>query len=226
MIREGLLEMERVYSRRAFFMNLAKGAGAVAVFDKFGPSLFAQTGFTTSQVVSAFGNMVIPVDTDPGWQTFDPGITDYALNTFLLQVYSNGSALAQSGLTSAINAFNTLPPTIGYGPTFLQMGTAAQGTYFANILTGAFENWGVQDILLFAGVFMLLAVKQVFYLNYPNHMPTPGAEFQVFPTTGIRTGWLQMGFKGPVLQAEETALRAKNYNAVEVVGIDLRNPYI
>jgi hypothetical protein len=35
-----------------------------------------------------------------------------------------------------------------------------------------------------------------------------------------------MGLKGPVGQAEETALRAKFKNAPEVPGIDTRNPYI
>jgi hypothetical protein len=225
-IREELIEMERVFSRRSFFFNVAKGVGVAAAYDKFGPSLFAQTSFTPDDVVSSFGNVIIPVDQDPGWKTFDPGITNYTLRTYLLQVYSNGNQVAFSGLLAAITAFNTLPVTIGYGPTFLNMTVEAQGTYFANILTGIFENNGVQDILLFAGVYMMLAIKQVFYLNYPNHLPTPGAEFQVVPTTGIRTGWLQMQFAGPVQAAEETALRARNINNVEVVGIDLRNPYI
>ncbi|HVV43614.1 MAG TPA: hypothetical protein VHC72_00365, partial [Bryobacteraceae bacterium] len=74
--------------------------------------------------------------------------------------------------------------------------------------------------------FMLLGVKQVFYLNYPNHLATPGAEFQIFPTTGPKTGWLQMGFAGPVGPDEEAALRARAAGAVEITGVDLRNPYI
>jgi hypothetical protein len=226
MIREGLVEVERVFSRRAFFLNMAKGVGIVAAFDNFGPAIFAQTAFTADDVVSAFGRMVIPVDQDPGWQTFDPGITNYALHTYLLQVYSNGNQLAFDGLVSAITAFNTLPQTVGYGPTFLSMSPEAKGLYFENILTGTFENNGVQDILLFAGVFMLLAVKQVFYLNYPYHLPKRGAEYQIVPMTGPKTGWQQMQFAGPVGPAEEIALRAKYYDAVEVTGVDLRNPYI
>jgi len=226
MIRESLVEMERVLSRRAFFMNVAKGVGVAAAYDKFGPELFAQSSFTPFDVVSAFGRMVIPVDQDPGWQTFDPGITDYALNTFLLQVYSGGNQVAFSGLLAAITAFNTLPQTVGYGPTFLRMSPEAQGTYFENVLTGTFENNGVQDILLFSGVFMLLAVKQVFYLNYPNHLPIPDSEFQIFPAGGPKTGQQQMQYAGPVGPAEEAKLRAKFYDAVEVAGVDFRNPYI
>ena len=224
-IRQSLVEMERVFSRRSFLFNVAKGIGAVAAYDRFGPSLFAQSSFTPDDVVSAIGRMIIPVDQDPGWATFDPGITNYALHTFLLQVYSNGNQLAFSGLLAAISAFNTIPPTIQYGPTFLTSSSDAQGQYFTNVLTGAFENNGVQDILLFSAVYMLLAVKQVFYLNYPNHLPTPNSEYQIVPATP-RTGWVQMQFAGPVGPTEETSLRTKYYNAVELTGIDLRNPYI
>jgi len=225
-IRDGLVEMERVFSRRAFFMNIAKTVGVAAAFDKFGPDAFAQATFTPEDVVSEFGRMIIPVDQDPGWATFDPGITNYALNVYMRQVFSMGNDLAYAGLRYAITAFNTLPVNIGYGPQFLKMPAAARGQYFQNVLTGAFENDGVQDILLFGGVFMMLGVKQTFYMNYPNHLPNPNLEFQIVPTTGPKTGWQQMKFAGPVGPEEEKQLRDKYFNAVEVFGVDLRNPYI
>ena len=39
-IRESLIQMERVLTRRAFFVNVIKGASAVAVYDRFGPKIF------------------------------------------------------------------------------------------------------------------------------------------------------------------------------------------
>jgi hypothetical protein len=84
----------------------------------------------------------------------------------------------------------------------------------------------VQDILSFGGVFMLLGVKQTFFLNYPNHLATPGAEFQTVLDNSPRTGWDIMRFKGPVGPEEEEQLRARSANAQELPGVDWRNPFI
>jgi hypothetical protein len=92
--RIALPEMERVFSRRALFLKIAKGAGVLAAYDRFGLKLFGETAaqdtanFNQALVIlSAFGQMVIPVDQDPGWATFDPAITLYTLDVYLRQVY-------------------------------------------------------------------------------------------------------------------------------------------
>jgi hypothetical protein len=232
--RKALAEMERVFSRRAFFIKIVKGAGAVAAFDRFGPKLFGSTpaddaaNFAQAlKIFSAYGQMVIPVDDVPGWATFEPGITMYGLDVYIRQVFSLGNNLAFNGLLQAIVAFNNIPPTIGYSPnTFLNMSLEAKGNYLTNILTGAFENDGVSDILSFGAIFMLLGSKQTFFLNYPHHLPNRGAEFQQVLGNNPPTGWDIMKFRGPVGPEEEKALRARAANAPEIPGVDLRNPYI
>jgi hypothetical protein len=232
-LREALVEMEKVLTRRAFFIKVVRGAGAAAVFDRFGPKLFGDTGRSESasldaamQIFSAFGRMVIPVDDDPGWATFEPGITTYALDTYVRQVFALGNDLAFSGLTQAINGFNEIPPQINYGPKFLDMPLDVQGTYLSDVLTGNFENDGVQDIVSFGGIFMLLGVKQTFFLNYPHHIPDYNAEYQNLTGFSPKSGWDIMGFTGPVGPDEEKALRARSVNAPELPGVDWRNPWI
>jgi hypothetical protein len=232
--RQALAEMEKVFSRRAFFIKIAKGAGAVAAFDRFGPKLFGSTpaddaaNFAQAlKIFSAFGQMVVPVDDVPGWATFEPGITMYGLDVYIRQVFSLGNNLAFNGLLQAIVAFNNIPPTISYSPnTFLTMSLDAQGIYLTNILTGAFENDGVGDILSFGAIFMLLGSKQTLFLNYTQQLATPGAEFQQVMGNTPATGWDIMKFRGPVGPDEEKALRARAANAPEIPGVDLRNPYI
>lgn len=229
-LRESLAEMERVLSRRAFFVKIGTGAGAVAVYDRFGPSLFGDSHEDPLErafkVFGAVGRLVIPVDQDPGWATFEPDITHYGLDTYVRQVFSLGNDLAFGGLVQAINAFNEIPPQIRFGPKFLEMPLNAQADYLAKVLTGNFEFDGVQDILSFGGVFMLLAVKQVFFLNFPHHLATPGAEFQNLLGNTPKTGWDIMKFKGPVSAEEEAELRAQSLGAPELPGVDWRNPFI
>ncbi len=232
-IRESLQEMERVLSRRAFFLKVARGAGAVAVFDRFGPRIFGETQGASQatfdqalQICGAFGRLVIPVDQDPGWATFEPDITQYTLDVYIREVFALGNKLAFDGLCQAIVAFDQIPPQIDYGPRFLDMVLLEQEEYLTNVLTGAFENDGVQDILSFGAIFMLLGVKQVFFLNFPHHLAAPGAEFQQSTGFTPKSGWDIMGFRGPVGPAEESALRERSANAPELPGVDWRNPFI
>ncbi len=225
MIRESLIEMERVMTRRNFFANIVKTVGVAAVYDRFGDELFAQSSADPYQIFSAFGQLVIPVDQDPGWATFEPGITQYGLGVYVKQVFSNGNDLAFNGLLSAIAGFNNLPVTIGYGPTFLNMVPSLKGNYLQAVLEGQFESSGAQDILAFGAIFMLLGVKQVFFNNYPKHLPIPNSEFQILPPSP-RAGWDIMKYKGPVGPDEEAALRKQYMNIPTVPGVDVRNPYI
>jgi hypothetical protein len=229
-IRESLVEMERVLTRRAFFVKMVQGASAVAVYDRFGQAIFGDPVEDplekAYEIFSAFGQLVIPVDQDPGWATYEPEITRYGLGTYVRQVFSLGNDLAFSGLTQAIIGFNEIPQQVNFGPKFLEMSLAAQADYLTKVLTGAFEYDGVQDILSFGGVFMLLGVKQTFFLNFPHHLAAPDEEFQDLLGNTPKTGWDIMGFKGPVGPEEEEQLRARNINAPELPGVDWRNPFI
>lgn len=232
-VRESFVALEQAVSRRSFFGHLLKGAGVVAAYDRFGGKLFGITPTESAsnyqqalQIFGAFGRLVIPVDQDPGWATFEPGITEYGLNVYIRQVFNLGNNLAFDGFAQAVVSFNEIPPMITYGPKFLDMNTDAQGTYLYNILSGNFENDGVSDILSFAAIFMLLGCKQTFFLNYPKHLAVPGSEFQVLTGNNPKTGWDIMGFRGPVGPAEEAQLRARSAGAIEYPGVDLRNPYI
>ena len=71
--RAALAEMEKTLSRRAFFMKVGKGLGAVAAYDRFGPRLFGTTPATDAanyqqalKIFSVFAQLIIPVDDDPG----------------------------------------------------------------------------------------------------------------------------------------------------------------
>ena len=234
--RRAFLEMEKAVSRRAFFRtalkSIAIGTGSVAALDRFGPRLFGQSQTPTDQfntalkVLSGFGQMVIPVDQDPGWQTFEPDITMYTLDVYIRQVFNLGVDLAFNGFVAAVNSFNSIPPLIGYAPTFLEMTLAGRQQYLADILIGNFENDGVQDIVAFAGVFLLLGVKMVFFQNFPHHIADPNAEFQQVLGNTPKTAWDIINFKGPVSAAEEVVLRARAAGAPELPGVDLRNPFI
>jgi len=234
--RKAFLDMERTVSRRSFFgtvlKSIAVGAGSIAALDRFGPRLFGESQTPADQfntglkILSGFGQMVIPVDADPGWATFEPDITMYALDVYIRQVFNLGVDLAFNGFLQAMNAFNTIPPLIGYAPTFLEMTPAGRHQYLADILIGNFEHDGVQDIVAFAGVFQLLGVKMVFFQNFPRHIADPNAEFQNVLGNNPKTAWDIIQFKGPVSAAEETVLRARAAGAPELPGVDLRNPLI
>jgi hypothetical protein len=235
--REALAEMERVLTRRALFGRLAKGVGAAAAWDLFGNKIFGQTVnpalITQAQlypqalpIVNAFGEMVIPVDDVPGWATYEPGITTYTLDVFIRQVFNLGNNLSYNGYLTAVLGFNNLPPTVAYGPTFLNMNLAAQGQYLIDVLEGNFENEGTQDIMEFGAVFLLLGTKMVFFSNYPHQLANPTAEFQQILGNTPPTAFDFMGYRGPVGQAEELTLRAAAANAITLPGIDPNDPYI
>ena len=229
--------MEKALSRRAFFSRtlkgIAVGAGAVAVLDRY-PQLLAQTTSETQlfntglQIVSAWGDMIVPTDQDSGWSTFDPAITLFTLDVYIRQVFNLGVDIAYNGFLQAINMLNTIPPTIGYGPQFLSMDLPTRSQYLSDILVGNFENNGVQDILSYSAIFMMLGCKFVFFQNYPHHLANPTSEYQMVLGNTPNTAWDMIGFRGPVLAAEEAALRAAAAGApaLELPGVDWRNPFI
>ena len=225
--RSSLVEVERV-SRRSFFSSLLKGVGIAAAFDRFGSDLFGQQTDPRLpyKVYSALGNLVIPVDQDPGWATFEPGITDFGVDVFVRQVLLGGNFLAFLGFLNSLSAINEVPVLTTYGPRFLNMSSVAQDKYFSDMLTGQFENDGVQDILGFASGLSLISTKGVFFSNYPLHKAIPGAEFQVRPPHAVKTGWDIMQLKGPVGPDEEKTLRARFFESQELPGVDPTNKYI
>jgi hypothetical protein len=209
-----------------------KGVGGVslaAAFDRFGPSLFAQNQNDPQlpfNVFSAIGNVVIPVDEDAGWATFEPGITNFGVNVFVRNILLGGIFPAFLGFLSSLAAMDKAPVLASYGPRFLEMSEAAQSQYFGDILTGQFENDGFGDVLGFASGLSLISTKGTFFSNYPRHLAVPGAEFQVRTPSDVRTGWDIMGYKGPVGPEEESQLRSRFLNAEELPGIDPDNIYI
>jgi hypothetical protein len=119
-----------------------------------------------------------------------------------------------------------LPPTVSYGPTFLSMSIGARAQYLTDVLEGNFENDGTQDIMSYGGLFALLATKMVFFSNYPHHLANPASEFQQILGNTPPTAFDFMGYRGPVGQAEEAALRAASLNAPVLPGVDPTDPYI
>jgi hypothetical protein len=222
-IRSTLEALEQQISRRSFVLGMVKGAGLAAVFDRFGPSLFAQNPDDPRlpySVYSAIGDIIIPVDEDPGWATFEPGITNFGVDVFVRQVLLGGIFPAFLGFLSALNALNEVPVVATYGPRFLDMSKEARVKYFGDILTGQFENDGYGDVLGYASGLSLISTKATFFSNYPRHLAVPGEEYQVRPPSPVKTGWDIMGYKGPVGPQEENELRAKFFNTEELPGID------
>jgi len=230
MIRQAIEQLHKEVSRRVFFKRTVQAAGLGLFWDRFGSQLFAQgTPRPTDPkaVYSAIGNIVIPVDDDPGWATFEPGISDYGLNVFLKQAILGGNELVFQGLLATFVAMNELPPLIDFAVLrFLEMGESLQAQYFGNILSGQFENTGAQDVLFLATFVGMFSTKALFFSNYPNHMATPGAEFQVRPPSNVKTGWDIMGFRGPVGPEEERQLRARYFDVETLPGMDPKNTYI
>jgi hypothetical protein len=222
-IRSTLAALEQQVSRRSFVLGMVKGAGLVAAFDRFGPSLFAQNQSDPRlpyTIYSAIGDIIIPVDDDPGWATFEPGITNFGVDVFVRQVLLGGIFPAFLGFLNALNALNEAPVVTTYGPRFLEMSREARVKYFGDILTGQFENDGYGDVLGYASGLALISTKATFFSNYPLHLAVPGEEYQVRPPSPVKTGWDIMGYKGPVGPQEESELRAKFLNTEELPGID------
>ena len=228
-IRSSLEALEHEVSRRSFLQTMVKGAGLAAAFDRFGPTLFAQGQGDPRlpyKVYGAIGNVVIPVDEDPGWSTFEPGITNFGVDVFVRQILLGGVFPAFQGFLSSLAAMNEAPVVATYGPRFLDMSDSAREKYFGDVLTGQFENDGFGDVLGYAAGLSLISTKGTFFSNYPRHQAVPGAEFQVRTPSDVRTGWDIMGYKGPVGPEEEAQLRAKFFNAQELPGVDPDNTFI
>lgn len=234
MNHRGLLELEREVSRRGFLSGAMRGAGLMAGLGPLAAKIAAAESGPRKvdgdrlpyQVLSAIGQIVIPVDQDPGWQTFEPGITDFALDVFVGQVFLNGNGTAIGGFKSGLELFNSIPVTIAYDREFLEMIPSARAKYFSDILTRQFENDGAQELLDFIFILSLVATKAVFFSNYPRHRAQVGAEYQILPPSAIRTGWDIMRWKGPVGPEEEAALREKFIDTPAAPGVDRNNPYI
>ena len=190
MMREAIESLQKELSRRAFLKRTVQAAGIGLFWDRFGDRLFAQQSNTNPVAVfSTIGNIVIPVDQDPGWATFEPGITEYGINVMIRQVLLAGNPLLFQGVMGSLIAFNELPPLTRFSPLpFVNMRESDQQQYFGGILTGQFEESGAQDVLFLAAFVSLFATKAVFFSNYPNHLATPGAEFQVRPPSDVKIG--------------------------------------
>lgn len=226
MILDALRALERNLSRRGFLTVLAKGGGAALAVEHFGEKLFAADATSPYTIFSAIGNVTIPVDQDPGWVTFDPGITEFALNVFVKQALLGGDELAFQGVLGGLVGMNEIPLAIGYGPRFLEMSESFQITFFADIQASQFENDGVQDLLNLGFSLGVFTAKCVFFSNYPDHLAQQGAEFQVKEPASVKTGWDIIRFKGAVGPAEERMLRDRYMNVQVLPGVDRRNPYI
>jgi len=229
--RKGLLEMEREFSRRGFFGLLAKGLVVGAALEKIPAPLEAALRTRRPdtahalQVYTAIARLTVPTDQDPGWATFDPAISLYGFNTFVYQIFLANNNIAFDAFQDCLIYMDGVPATLGYNTTFLAMGIDQQNQFLTDILAGNYENDGWQDILNLAVNASVVSAKTTFYSNFPNHLAKYGAEYQSFPSSPA-TGFVQMGLKGPVGAAEETALRAQFFDSEEIPGVDLSNPYI
>lgn len=232
MNRDGLLEMEREFSRRGFFGLIGKGLVLGSALAQVAP--LASAAIRTARpdmakalaVYSAIGNIVIPVDEDPGWATFDPEISSYGLNTFVYQIFLANNNIAFDAYLETLVFLDSFPVRQGTNTNFLRMGNAQQTQYLTDILAGNFENDGWQEVLNLAVNASVVSAKTVFFSNYPRHLAVPGAEFQTPINPAVRTGWAQMGLKGPVGPAEEAALRQRFTGIKELPGVDTRNRWI
>lgn len=232
LFRQGLTEMEREFSRRSFFGLLTKGVVVAAAMDKLGSRLDAAVRTPPPdtahalKVYSAIGNLTIPVDQDPGWSTFDPAISIYGMNTFVNQIFLANNNIAFSAYQDCLIFMDSVPVSVGLNTNFLSMGFTEQNQYLTDILAGNYDTDGWQDILNLAVNASVVSAKTTFYSNYPNHLAIPGAEYQTLPPPTVRTGFYQMGLKGPVGPVEEAALRARFTGIQELPGVDTSNPYI
>jgi hypothetical protein len=229
-----LLTLEKVLSRRMFFGNLVKATSIAASLPLIAPKLWAIDVPTPAQrqqaydIMGAIGRVVIPEDQDPGWATFEPGITQYAFDIYMTQIFLVGDQDALNGIIQAFNHFNDEPITnaLHYNVKFLDMSDLSKARYLTDCIIGNFENSGWGDVFGLVAALGVLSTKLTFFSNYPRHLSTRGAEFQILAPSPVKTGWDIMGYKGPVGPDEEKALRAKYSNVQEIPGVDTRNPYI
>ena len=224
--------LEAQVSRRRFLGTIVKVGSLGLTLDRLGSRLSAADTVRKAdsrlpyQVYSAIGELVIPVDDDPGWTTFEPGITEFGMDVFVKQVLLNGNPLAFGGFLATMSILNDAPRIADYGPEFLTMNHVERTRFFGDVLTGQFENDGLGDPLGFASGLSLISTKAAFFSNYPNHRAVPGAEFQVRSRLNVKTGWDIMGLRGPVGPEEERQLRAKYFDAEELPGVDPTNKWI
>lgn len=226
MWREALRTVDLEFSRRSFLKRTWTAAGLAAFFERSGPELFAAAEDIPYRVMGAMGDLVIPVDEDPGYRTFDPEISRYALDGFVQHVVLAGARGGLDLVKGALTAMNNAPVEVDYGPRFLDMRLGQREQYFTDCLAGNFENDGYGDLLGFASFIGLFVSKAVFFSNFPNHLANEGEEFQIFKASSIRTGFDIMGFRGPIGKKEEDALREKFLGIEVLPGIDRSNPFL
>ena len=232
MKRTRLLLLEQAISRRGFLAGVFRSTALAASLPAISSRLWGLRRPTEQQrtlaasVYSALGALTIPVDEDPGWSDFEPGISDYGLTVFLRQILLNGDPDAFDAYIETLNHLNNVPVLLNYNVEFLRMAESARLKYLADILTGQFENDGWQDVLTLAAGLAITSAKMVFFSNYPRHLATPGAEYQQAPASPLKTGWDIMQWRGPVGPQEEQILRDRARGVVEVPGIDTRSPFL
>ena len=186
-----LLILEREVSRRGFLGGLMRGTAMAASLGAIAPRLWGlhrptdQERKLAASVYSALGNLTIPVDDDPGWSDFEPGIGEYGLTVFLRQILLNGDPDAFDAYIETLNHLNEVPVLLNYNVAFLKMSEGAQQKYVSDILTGQFENDGWQDVLTLAAGLAITSAKMTFFSNYPRHLATPGTEWQVLPQSHL-----------------------------------------
>ncbi|MEZ5400217.1 MAG: hypothetical protein R2729_11155 [Bryobacteraceae bacterium] len=229
---DAVRELDETLSRRLFFKRTWTAAGLAAGF-----GLFQSRGRAAARsravskeialaVMGAMGDIVIPVDQDPGYASFEPGISQYALDGFLLHFVLAGNQRGFDTVLGALEIMNDAPEEMDYGPKFLAMTSAAREQYYTDCLTGGFENDGYGDVLGLASFLGLFLPKAVFFSNYPNHIARPGSDIQVFPASAIKTGFDISGFRGPIQADEEQRLRDRFLGIEVLPGIDRTNPFL
>ena len=141
--REELLGLDQALSRRAFFRKTWTTAGLLASAAAFQGKLKADTTADIAYaVMGAVGNIVIPVDEDPGYATFEPGISRYCLDGFVKQVVLAGDENGFGYMLRALNTMNEAPSILENGHRFLEMNLDEQEQFYTKCFTGTYENDG------------------------------------------------------------------------------------
>ena len=221
MTRDELLNLDRALSRRAFFKRSWTAAGLVASAVAFTGKIEAETNVEIAyRVMGVMGDIVIPEDQDPGFRTFEPGISRYCLDGFVKHVVLAGDEAGYALIVKALNTMNQATTILESAPPFIEMTADAQEDFFTKSFTGVYESQGYGHVLGLTSFLGLFSAKAVFFSNYPRHLATPGLDVQVIPPSSIKTGFDIMGFKGPISPREEAELRAKYYNIEFTPGVD------
>jgi len=164
-------------------MNIGKGWAwwprTTSSAQMFGatPQTDRQNYLQSLQIFGAYGRMVIPVDQDPGWATFEPDITVYGLDVFIRQVFNLGRDLAFNGSRKPFVAFNELPPVIRYGRRFLEMSSRC-----SRALPDQHPDWGVRERRCgrhpgVCGGLHVAGCKQTFIKTSPSIFQPPAPSF-------------------------------------------------